>query len=385
MTITVVGPRFEDVQWLADHHRSDGLVVSCYADVSVSSGVRSMWREHLNNEIRSVGQSLSSNRETRVIFERNIAAIEATLGAHTPSVQGMAVFSAVQRDFLRIYAVAVPLPNRLVVDQEPYLVPLLELLNRQRRYLVVHTNNHRGRLYTAIPGSTDLLREVDEDVPKRQRGIGERRGKQKGTIASHLEDRALRYAQKLAREIERVWPGERYDGIVLFGEHEVLSDVRSHLPQRLAHRLIQQGPRAPAGMQVHLEERIAAIHASELREHDRQVLEDVNHRLAERHQIVAGPQEVIDALRNGLIGFPGSVVMEPDRGKAAWRCRNCRSLFAHTVDACAYCGARCEKTNLWQSVALLAARHDIPVHVVAAGSCLEDHGGIVALVTRTEP
>jgi hypothetical protein len=50
-----------------------------------------------------------------------------------------------------------------------------------------------------------------------------------------------------------------------------------------------------------------------------------------------------------------------------------------------FCRARCERTNLWQAIMLLAAHHDMPVHVVAAGLGLEKHGGVVAFLARDEP
>ena len=386
MATTVVTPTFKDVQWLADHPRGEGLIVSCYADTSVSSGVRSLWREHLKDEVKRLDETLTGDPTAHSTFRRNVAAIEAVLSSRrTASARGMAVFAAVQRDLVHGYALTVPVPHRLVVDEEPYLVPLLELVNRQRRYLVVHTDTHRSRLYTAVPGAVHLIEEISENVPKRQRASGELWGKQQATIERHREDHVLHYFKELAREIERAWPEERYDGIVLLGEHEVLEDVRKHLPDHLARRVVQEAPHAWVGRQMRLESKIDAIHEEAVREHDRRVLEDVKRRLLEQHRIATGPQEVIDALRNSQVGFPGSIVMEPDRGEVAWRCRGCGSLFAHTVNECPYCQARCEQTNLWQAIALLAARHNIPVHAVAAGLGLETHGGVVALLAREEP
>ncbi|MBI2453719.1 DEAD/DEAH box helicase, partial [Candidatus Peregrinibacteria bacterium] len=52
---------------------------------------------------------------------------------------------------------------RLVVDEEAYVVPLLEYLHRHRRYLVVHTDTHRGRLYTAGRGGVHLIESIDEN------------------------------------------------------------------------------------------------------------------------------------------------------------------------------------------------------------------------------
>ena len=384
MATTVVPPTFKNVQWLADHPRGEGLIVSCYADTSVS-GVRSLWREELKNEVKRIEETLAERPAARTSFERNMSAAETLLDRRPPDAQGMAVFAAVERDLLQVYPLSVPVPNRLVVDEEPYLVPLLELLNRQRRYLVVHTDTHRGRLYTAVPGAVHLIEEISEDVPKRQRSAGELWGKQQATIARHRKDHVLHYFTELVREVERAWPEERYDGLVLLGEHEVLEELRRHLPDHLARRVVREAPHAWVGKQVRLESKVGAIHADAVREHDLQVLEQVKRRLLEHHQIAVGPQEVIDALRNSQVGFPGSIVMEPDRGEVAWRCPGCGALFARTADQCPFCQSRCEQTNLWQAITLLAARHGIPVHTVAAGLGLQEHGGMVALLARGEP
>ncbi|HEY5619436.1 MAG TPA: hypothetical protein VIK60_15960 [Vicinamibacterales bacterium] len=385
MAITVVTPTLKDVKWLADHPRGEGMVVSCYADTSVTSGVRPLWREHLKSEVKRIGETLADAPAARAEFYQNITAIEAVLSSRRlASVRGVAVFAASERNLLQTYALASSVPNRLFVNEEPYLVPLLELLHRQRRYLVVHTNTHRGRLYTAVPGAARLIEEISEEVPKRHRAAGELWGKQQATIARHREDHVLHYLKDLAREIERAWPEERYDGIVLLGEHDVLQEVRKHLPDDLARRVVREAPHAWVGRQASLESKIEAIQVEALREHDRQVLEDVKRRLIERHHIAIGPQAVIDAIRNDEVGYRGCVVMESDTGEVASRCTRCGSLLARLIDECPSCHGRCEKTNLWQAIALLAAGHHVSVHFVESGQGLEKQSGVVALLAREE-
>jgi len=383
---TVLNPSFKDVQWLSDHARGEGMLVSCYADTSVSSGVRPLWREHLKNEVKQVDETLSGDSAARTAFHRNIAAIESALSSRRPvSAHGMAVFAASQRNLLQAYALSSALPNRLVVNEEPYLVPLLELLHRQRRYLVVHTDTHRGRLYTAVPGAVHLIEEIDEPVPKRQRAAGELWGKQQATIARHREDHVLHYLKELAREIARAWPEERYDGIVLLGEHEVLERLRTYLPEELWAGIVGEAPHAWAGRQVPLVSKVESIQAQALREQEHRLFDDVKRRLMEDHHIAAGPQAVIDAIENDQVGYRGCVVMESDRGEVASRCTGCRKLFAQAVDECPSCRATCEKTNLWQAIALFASQRHITVHFVEPGHGLEKHGGVVALLEREAP
>jgi peptide subunit release factor 1 (eRF1) len=384
--MTVVTPTFKDVQWLADRPGGEGLVVSCYADTSVSSGTRPLWREHLKNEVKRLEATLTGGAAARSAFRRNIAAVTAVLASRRPpGARGMAVFAALERGFVAGYALAVPVVNRLVADEEPYLMPLLEILSRQRQYLVVHTDTSHGRLYSGAPGVVRLLEEIDGDVPRRQRASGQRWGTRQATIERHRDERILHYLKELVGEIERAWREERYDGLVLLGDAEVLERVRDLLPDRLARQLVHEAPRSWTGRQPSLESAVAAIHAESLLADDRRIVEEVNRRILENHHVTAGTQEVIDALRNGQVGFPGRVVMEPDRGDPAWRCTGCKSLFNHTVGECPFCRARCEKTNLWQAIALLAIEHDIPAQVVAGGLGLERHGGVVALLAREEP
>jgi peptide subunit release factor 1 (eRF1) len=386
MATTVMNPSFKDAQWLSDHARGEGMVVSCYADTSVSSGVRALWREHLKSEVKRIDETLSGDSVTRAVFHRNIAAIESVLSTRrTGGARGMAVFAAFQHNLLQAYVLTSVVPNRLVVNEEPYLVPLLELLHRQRRYLVIHTDTHRGRLYTAVSGAAHLIEEFDEPVPKRHRSSGELWGKQQATIARHREDHIVHYLKGLAREIERAWPEERYDGIVLLGEHEVLERLRTYLPEGVRSSVVGEAPHAWVGRQTPLLPKLESIHASALREQARTLFEDMKRRLLEHHLIAIGPQAVIDAIDNDQIGYSGCIVMESDRGEAASRCTGCHKLFAQVVDECPACHSRCEKTNLWQGIALNAAHKHVMVHFVEPGHGLEKHAGVVALLEREAP
>jgi peptide subunit release factor 1 (eRF1) len=382
---TVLNPTFKDAQWLSDHAGGEGTVVSCYADTS-PSGIRPLWREHLKNEVKRIDETLSGDLAATQAFHRHIAAIEGVLSSRrTVSARGMAIFAASQRNLLQAYALASVVPNRLVIDEEPYLVPLLELLHRQRRYLVVHTDTHRGRLYTAVPGEVHMIEEIEEPVPKRHRAAGELWGKQQATIARHREDHIAHYLKGLASGIERAWPEERYDGIVLLGEHEVLEKLRTYLPEALGSRVAGEAPHAWVGRQTPLVSKIASIHAEALRDQERRLFEDIKRRLLEDHHIATGPQAVIDAIENDQVGYSGCVVMESDPGKVASRCSGCHKPFAQTVGECPSCHVACEKTSLWQAIALFAARKHVVVHFVEPGHGLDKHAGVVALLAREAP
>jgi hypothetical protein len=94
---------------------------------------------------------------------------------------------------------------------------------------------------------------------------------------------------------------------------------------------------------------------------------------------------VINALRNGQVGYPGYLVLEPDRGEMAARCTRCESAFTTSYTTCPVCQGACERVNLWQEILLFAARHNIMAHTVESHPALAEHGGVVAVLSRPEP
>jgi peptide subunit release factor 1 (eRF1) len=373
----------ENIQVLLDQPRSQGMVVSCYADTAVTAGFEARWLQPFKTEASRIRQRLAEDHQARLEFERNLESIRRVLESpEARQAKGMAIFSAAGRDFLLALPSDVPLEDRLVVDEEAYVVPLIEAYLRQRGYLVVLTDTHRGRLYAVGPGGSRLLDEIDEFVPKKQRSAGERWGKQQATIERHRKDHILHYQKELAQRVERTWGACRYEGLVLLGEHEVLEQFRTLLPPRLAARVVHEAPHAWTEEQAEIDAVVRAVIERAQATQEQRVLGELARRLGEGCAVAAGPQEVIDALRDGLVA---ELILGPDPGATASRCTGCRSLFATQRDACPYCAAPCRTGNLWQEVLALALGHGIWVDLVHNPSDLDRHGGIAALLARDKP
>src|SRR5512135_3860561 len=126
------------VQVLLDQPKGQGMVVSCYADTSIAEGFESHWLQPFKTEASRIRQRLADNHRCRLEFERDLEAIRQALESpEAKQARGMAVFSAAARDFFLALLSEVPFENRLVVGDEPYVVPLVEAYLRQRGYLVV--------------------------------------------------------------------------------------------------------------------------------------------------------------------------------------------------------------------------------------------------------
>jgi peptide subunit release factor 1 (eRF1) len=374
------------IQILLDRPKGEGMIVSCYANTSVSAGFVSLWPEHLKDEASAIEERLADDPQARARFANDLAIIQRAL--EEPSARrarGMALFSAAEQGVFLTFPLAVPVKDRLVLAEQPYLVPLLEAIHRQRRYLVVLTDSQHGRLYEASWGHTHLLREIDEPAPRRQRSAGERWGKQQATIARHREDHLLHYRKNLVRAIENAWPDAAFRGLILLGDHDTLQALRAALPSALADRIVHMGPRSWDSEEPAIEATVQEVLETAFREHDTRLMADFERRMHEHYLVAAGPQEVVNALRNGQVGYPGFLILEPDRGLTAMRCTRCESVFTTMPATCPYCQGTCEPVNLWQEILLFAARHHITAHTVESHPALSQYGGVAAVLSREEP
>ena len=375
--------RIQGFPILLDHARGEGMVVSCYADTSVVGGFEARWGPPLQQEAREVRKRMSDDPESIQEFERQLGLIRESLeSAGHRGVRGMAVFGGSNWDRVVAIESEVPFANRLVVNEEPYLVPfLLEELQRPR-YLAILTDTHRGRIYEARPGSSRLLDELEGDVPRKNRSAGEQWGKQQATIARHREECILHYFKDLVDRVEGAWNEHLHRGIILLGEHEILENFRAELPERLACKVVAEIPHAWAGEQPAIEDQVARVASEAALVEQKELLAEVGRRLQEGSAVTTGPQEVIQALANGQVR---TLVFGPDLGAVGWRCNQCRSLFATEERACPYCKSPCERADLWQEILARALNHRVDVHYIPADPGLRVPGEIAALLLRDEP
>jgi hypothetical protein len=379
---------FDDLQPLLEQFQGDGLMVSCYANLSTAPGFAARWPGPLRAKADVIKEMLADDAQAWRQFERNFQAIGRALeAADARHIRGMAVFSALQRGFFQSCALDVPVENDLVVHETPYLVPLLRALYQEREYLVVLTDTHRGRLYAASAGSVRLLQEIDEEVPSRQHSVGERWGKEQATIARHREDRILHYQKELVELVEKAWAEHPFQGLVLLGEHEILEHFRKRLPPRLAAQVVHEGAHSWTEKSLAIEGDIRAILTGALRAREEQLLASLKPHFRGRYGVAVGPGAVIEAIEKGRVGPRGHgyLVFGPDPHEVVARCTACRSLWVEVPETCPRCQSPCVEASLWEELLLLALRHSLAAHFVREDAELAGHGVVVAVLAGPAP
>jgi hypothetical protein len=362
----------EHVQDLLDQSRGPGLLLSCYADVSVAEGFKSHWRGHFKTAAREIRESLAGDHQARLEFDRNLEAVHRALEeSREAHARGLAVFAADQRGFLRSFPLRSPIENQLIIHDLPYVVPLLEVLLQMREYLVVLADTHRGQLLSAASdGTIRVLATLDEAVPPRER-------------SAHRDYQILHFQKELLEAIEKSWAAQPFDGILLLGEHETVEHLRNRLSSRLSDHVVHVAGcdwlDAPVDVGRELQKLLGDLHGKA----EASVRGELQARAAQRRAVALGRAEVLDALQSGKVSPKGHgrLILGKDPKEAVARCTSCRWLSLDAQATCQRCQAACVQGSLWEELLFFALRHDLSVSFLQGDEVLERNGGAAVLLT----
>ncbi len=375
----------QQVEILLDSPHQRDYVVSAYADMTVQDGFNRYVDRYLKNQARAAGEALAA-AEARKDLDANLAVIlEVVQARHDPAARGLAVFSSVARGLRHVIPLEFPVENHLVLDEEPFLLPILEHWYGEPSYLIALFNSNEAHLFEAHPSRPELLRDLQRaDADQEfQRDKPQFTYKKRFAATPHerLHDaKDAPFLREVADALAEQWKDGRYAGLILLGQSQDIGALRKLIRKDLDARVVGEAPHAMTTRPDALTGDVSRLVNDWRAERERQILAELNERWKRDHLVANGATEVLDALQQGravqvLIGtrqdIPGA------------HCMDCGYRFGAPVGVCPYCEGRCRRVNAVQDILRLAMRHQIPVELLrlpARSDPLEPAGGVVAMV-----
>jgi hypothetical protein len=279
-----------------------------------------------------------------------------------------------------------PVDNRLVIDKEPFLLPLLEHWYGTPSYLLALFDANEAHLFDVNSGGgpkpvddlkrADLDQEIQYDKP---RFNYKKRFTATWQERLHGEEDSP-FLRELSDAIGKHWGEGHYAGLILFGHAHEFGALRRLLPKEIDARVLGAATHAVTRRPEDLTEVVSRLVQDREVEQDRQILADLNERWKENHLVANGPTEVLDALQQGRAV---QILLGGRRDVPGARCTSCGYRFGAPVRACPYCQGTCATVNALQDILRLAARHRVDVHlfhVKPKHDPLDRVGGVAALV-----
>lgn len=378
-------PSRQEIEILLDGPNRRDYVVSAYADLAVQDGFHRYIDRVLSNDARAVREALAT-AEARKELDANFEAIrEAVHVNRGTTARGLAVFSGVARGLLRVIPLEFPVDNHLVIDEEPFLLPLLEHWHGEPFFLIGLVDSNEAHLFDLHHNRPvrvrDLEREdADEDI---QRDKARFTYKKRFAATAHerlhgLEDSP--FLRQVADAIEGQWKDGNYAGLILLGRTQDLAAVRKLLPRTIEERLVGEAVHAMTTRPDELTEDLGRIVDAWQAGREREILAELQERWKQDHLVANGPTDVLDALQQGRAT---QVLLGRRWDLAGAHCTGCGYRFGAPVATCPYCQGQCRTVNAVQDIMRLSMRHRIPVHRFRAepgNDPLERAGSVVAML-----
>jgi peptide subunit release factor 1 (eRF1) len=377
----------QEIEILLDTPDQRDYVVSAYADMTVKDGFNRYVDLQLKNQARAAGEALGESK-ARKDLEANIAAIlEAVRGQADPSARGLAVFSSVARGLRRVLPLDFPVADRLVIDEEPFLLPILEHWHSEPSYLIALASSDEARLFDARRGcrEPEPLHDLERDDADQEFQRDKPRFTYKKRFAQTHHERLhgledAKFFRDVAGALAEAWKDNHFAGLILLGPSQDTAALRKHLPKELDALVVGEAPHAMTARPEDLGDVIGRLLGDWQAKRERQILAELNERWKRDHLVANGPTEVLDAMQQGRAV---QVLIGNRRDLPGARCQDCGYRFGAPVEACPYCQGRCRAVNATQDILRLALRHRVPVHLFrtpAKDDPIARAGGVAALL-----
>ena len=238
----------EEIEILLDSPDQTDYVVSAFADLTVKDGFRTSSTRNSATR-RGPPPRRSGGRGPQGAGRQYRGDPRAVREEVDPSAKGVAVFVSAPAACGTSVPLDFPVENRLVIDEEPFVLPLLERWHGEPSYLVALVDSDHAHVFEAHHGVGRGVHEIerpdiDEDSSATSRGSPTRSGSPRPSTSASTAPRRT----SSSRGSPRRWPstGRRgiFDGLILLGRPTILGAMRQLLPKDLAGAMVEEPPHA---------------------------------------------------------------------------------------------------------------------------------------------
>ena len=374
----------QQVEIFLDTPAQHDYVVTAYADMTVRDGFKRYLELSLKNQARSASTALAK-AAARKDLDANLDVIRETVQVEINSpARGLAVFSSVARGLRHVIPLAFPVENHLVIDEEPFLLPLLERWYCEPTFLIALFDANEAHLFEKHLGRPEPVRDLEREDATQDIERDKPRFTFKKRFARAHHERLhgtedAPFLRELSDAIAERWKESDFAGLVLLGQPPHTAALRKLLPKQLDAIVVGE---APLAMTANLDE-----------------LSDVVSRRVDdwhtEHSARPWPNSMSARSRSTLwpTARPRSSMPCSKAGRrrsssvaggiCPARCPECGYRFGAPIEECLYCGACCQSINAAQDILRLAMRHRVPVmllRVPARDDPMEPAGGVAALL-----
>lgn len=309
-------------------------VLSLYLDVTPPERQGRKHLAKLKSLVTEAQERLAANRPEQVTaFEAEAAHLQAWLEhGYDGTGQGLAVFSSREHGLWRAFRLPVPVRDRLLVEQSPYIRPLVGLADEYERYAVLLVDKRAARLFVVYLGEIEEYAEFMDQIPPRPRA-----GKWAAQRYQRRHDvHVLWHVKKAVELLERFFVAKACDWLVIGGTTEPLAQLRTQLPPALQDRLAGEISVSLSAETNEVLAQLLEIEQETERRVEAERVEELITATCKGGPAVLAVEDTLMSLTEGRVMV---LIVEAGYTAPGFECRNCRFLTTVEHPSCPVCGA----------------------------------------------
>jgi len=366
------------IQRLLQREPTGNLVMSLYLDMSVGPDNKRSHLLFLNKQRNALAaQPGDAAKARRGAVESLFDRVEEWLGTDfVERNRGVAIFAELTGAYFDSIQLPRALPNRLVLQERPMVVPLAEVLDREYRWSILLVDRERLQLISTF------LDQVEHEQVLAPEPLPARHDVQAGGYSQkdHQKRKAeetRHFFKEFAEEVGRFQQRWRPDGFAILGTTENVKHFLDFLPQPLRDRVVHRGT-VPANLSSsELVLHMSPVFRTIVERREAEAVEALLERVRHSHFATSGFQDTLVQLQEGKVD---TLIIARAAERDGVQCTRCGFTMVSRDGNCPFCGGELrDGVDLVESMIRMAAKQDARVEFVA-GPPMDQVNGVGALL-----
>jgi len=331
----------EELKEIAKTDTGDAYFVSLYLNTNPVTNAKNNYVIHVKNMLKRTTEQLDKTVTKRI--QGDLKKIDAYILANKRMFKkGLAILSSQEKEFWKEFHLSIPIKNEIIVDNTPYIKPLLDILDNYQRYAILLVGKDSARLFIIHLGEIEEYTEVHTaGIPGKHKKGGWYSLSEK-SYERHIDHKVEIHLKDVIKQLELLLSREYVGRLILGGSEEAITKARGMLPQKLSDKVIGTFHAEMFANSNEILKRAEPVLRAYERNYDEKTVEDLITRAMKNENAVIGIEDVLHALQEGRIM---KLLFLKDFKKSGLTCENCGFLTVQTVTNCPYCKGKTKKVN----------------------------------------
>ncbi|MEK7271735.1 MAG: Vms1/Ankzf1 family peptidyl-tRNA hydrolase [Nitrospirota bacterium] len=366
-----------ELKELAAIRPNEKLFISLYLNVNPLTNPKGDYIIHFKNMAKELLDKIGRDTEKKV--KNAIDKIESHLKGNKRELKkGIALICSSDLEIWKNYNLSLPVKNEIIVDNTPYIQPLVFLLNNYPRCVVLLVDRELAKIFIVHLGEIKEYTELfTPDIPGKHKK-GDWFSLSQKRFERHIDYHVGIHIKEVVKALEDFLHKESMNNIIIGGSEDAVTKVKNILPQAIIRKVISTfNAETFLGEKEVLNKTLKVLEELE-GEKQKNMAEELITKAMKNNMAVIGIEDVLGNLQEGKVM---KLVFLKDLTAVGFKCSNCGFLTVQTIKSCPYCGGKFEGVHyLIDYTAQKAVEQGALIEIITKSDELVKAGGIGAFL-----